>query len=193
MLDLKVSSLPPSAKATAGANLASQVIDHLFDEGKSDTKINLLMSIGHIYDSDFVLGFQNELESRGLAENLTSRIGWDVGLNDPVNTIVSMWKRIEVIQNVWQGDGRTNCLSPFYNLGRLTKVIERRDERNDMIDDPIIDKIYHWTIDLTHNLRASLRFVLLSSCCRFQVRGFLLLCDRGLASFLPTHGLTSKM
>ena len=159
MLDLKVSNLPPSVKATAGSNLASLVIEHLFQEGKSDTKINLLMSIGHIYDSDFILGFQNELESRGLAQNLSSKIGWDIGLNDPVTSIVSMWKRIEVIDNVWQGDGRTNCLSPFYNLGRLTKAIERRDERNDMIDDPIIDKIYHWTIDLTHNLRASLRLV----------------------------------
>lgn len=159
-LDLKISGLPPSAKAVAGQDLAAKVIEHLFGNGESDTQVNVLMSIGHIYDSDFVLGFQNELESRDLASNLSSRIGWDVGLNDPVSSIVSMWRRIEVINNIWQGDGRSNCISPFYNLGRLTTVIERRDERNEMIDDPYIDKVYHWTIDLTHNLRASLRYVL---------------------------------
>ena len=158
-LDLKISGLPPSAKAVAGQDMAAKVIQHLFEDGKSDTRVHLLMSIGHIYDSDFILGFQNELESRDLAQNLSGRIGWDVGLNDPVSSIVSMWRRIEVIENIWQGDGRSNCISPFYNLGRLTKVIERRDERNDMIDDPYIDKVYHWTIDLSHNLRASLRWV----------------------------------
>lgn len=119
----------------------------------------MLLSIGHIYDSDFVLGFQNEIESRGLADHLKDKVGWDVGLNDPISSIVSMWKRIEVINNIWQGDGRSNCISPFYNLGRLTSVIKRRDERNEMIPDPFIDKVYHWTVDLSHNLRASLRQV----------------------------------
>lgn len=142
-------------KAAAGQDMASKIIDQLFKNGESRVKV--LLSVGHIYDSDFILGFQNELESRDLAKNYSSKIGWDVGLNDPLNSIVSMWKRIEVIDNIWQGDGRSNCLSPFYNLGRLTAAIERRDERNEMIDNPFIDKVYHWTIDLTHNLRASLR------------------------------------
>lgn len=157
-LDLKISNLPPSAKAIAGQDMASKIIEHVFHGGSNlDSRINILLSIGHIYDSDFILGFQNEIESRDLAQNLSSRIGWDVGLNDPVNTILSMWRRIEVIENIWQGDGRSNCISPFYNLGRLTQVVARRDERNDMLDDIYIDKVYHWTIDLTHNLRASLR------------------------------------
>ncbi|RWS30790.1 hypothetical protein B4U80_03212 [Leptotrombidium deliense] len=155
-LDLKISDLPPSSKASAGLDLADKIITHLFENGKTKSKINLLLSIGHVYDSDFVLGFQSELESKKL-ENLNKRIGWDVGLNDPLSHIISMWQKIEVINNVWQGDGRSNCLSPFYNLGRLTQVINRRDDYNLMLSDNIVDKVYHWTIDLTHNLRASLR------------------------------------
>lgn len=156
-LDLKISSLPPSAKAVAGQDMAAKIIEHLYEAGKNDSKVKVLLSIGHIYDSDFVLGFQNEIESRDLAEKMRDKIGWDVGLNDPIASIVSMWKRIEVIDNIWQGDGRSNCISPFYNLGRLTTALKRRDERNAMIEEPFIDKVYHWTIDLTHNLRMSLR------------------------------------
>ncbi|RWS07414.1 hypothetical protein B4U79_07515 [Dinothrombium tinctorium] len=155
-LDLKISNLPPSSKAPAGQDLADKIIAHLFEGGKTTSKVYLLLSIGHVYDSDFVLGFQNELESRGL-EHLNKRIGWDVGLNDPLNSVISMWQKIEVINNIWQGDGRSNCISPFYNLGRLTQILQRRDELNMMVDDKYIDKVYHWTIDLTQNLRASLR------------------------------------
>lgn len=155
-LDLKVSSLPHSAKAVAGQDLADKVIKHLFDNGAVATKTKLLLSIGHIFDYDFILGFQNELETRKL-DHLTELIGWDVGLNDPLFVIESMWKRVGVVHNIWQGDGRTNCLSPFYNLGRLTSAVRRRDESNAMRPEPYIDKVYHWTIDLTVNLRASLR------------------------------------
>lgn len=168
--DCKISGLPPSSKATAGADMADKVADIIYSVNKpsaSDSKIKVLMSIGHIFDSDFILGFQARLEARNLADKLTKNIGWDVGLNDPINSIVSMWKRIEVIDNIWQGDGRSNCISPFYNLGRLTQAVDRRDERNDMIENPFIDKVYHWTIDLTHNLRASMRWDYVQIFCYF--------------------------
>ncbi|XP_074597286.1 dermonecrotic toxin StSicTox-betaIB1i-like [Brevipalpus obovatus] len=156
-LDLKVSQLQASVKANAGADLARKVVKNLYDDGQAESPIRMLISIGHTYDYDFVLGFQNELETRGLQWLGNERIGWDVGLNDNVDQILSMWRRLEVINNVWLGDGITNCLSPFYNLGRLAYAITKRDERNKMIRDPIVDKVYHWTIDFHHNLRFSLR------------------------------------
>lgn len=116
------------------ADKVADIIYSVNNRKASDSKIKVLMSIGHIFDSDFILGFQARLENRNLADELNKNIGWDVGLNDPINSIVSMWKRIEVIDNIWQGDGRSNCLSPFYNLGRLTQAVDRRDERNDMIE-----------------------------------------------------------
>ncbi|XP_053200527.1 dermonecrotic toxin LcsSicTox-betaIC1-like [Panonychus citri] len=156
-LDLKISTLPASVKANAGSDLAQKVIANLFEFGSTTSKIKLLLSIGHVYDYDFVLGFQNELESNGL-EHLNKKIGWDVGMNDRVEDVIGMWQRLEITNNIWLGDGFSNCISPFYNLGRLTQVITKRDTRSGMIPDPVIDKVYHWTIDLHHNLRASLKF-----------------------------------
>ena len=177
-LDLKISQLPPSLKAVSGQELAAAITDHLFNERVGAPKVKLLLSVGHVFDYDFILGFENELENRKLS-HLNKKIGWDVGLNDPLFvigrqliwlmdglslmwsllfSIESMWKRVGRVKNIWQGDGRTNCLSPFYNLARLTAAIKRRDENNMMRPEPYIDKVYHWTIDLTVNLRSSLRY-----------------------------------
>ncbi len=154
-LDLKVSQLEPTVKALSGQDLATTLINHLFKS--SSTKIKVLLSIGHVFDYEFILGFEYELESRKLY-HLNDLIGWDVGLNDPLFVIESMWKSLDtVVKNVWQGDGLTNCLSLFYNSGRLTSALRTRDEKNLNRPEPYMDKVYHWTIDLTVNLRASLR------------------------------------
>lgn len=155
-LDLKISQLHHSAKAVSGQELATSIVEHLFNESVVASRVKVLLSVGHIFDYDFILGFENELVSRNL-DHLNNLIGWDVGLNDPLFVIESMWKRMDMIKNIWQGDGRTNCLSPFYNLGRLSAAIKRRDDQNMMRPQTYIDKVYHWTIDLTVNLRSSLR------------------------------------
>ncbi|XP_015792028.1 phospholipase D StSicTox-betaIC1-like isoform X2 [Tetranychus urticae] len=156
-LDLKISSLPASVKANAGRNLARKVITNLFEFGTTTSKIKLLLSIGHVEDSDFVLGFQKELEKSEM-KHLKDKIGWDVGMNDEVSDVISMWKKIKIIDNIWLGDGYSNCISPFYNLGRLTEVVSNRDLRSKRIPkDPMIDKVYHWTIDFHHKIRASLK------------------------------------
>ena len=72
-------------------------------------------------------------------------------MNDPVNEITSMWRGLKYISNIWQGDGRTNCISPLFPMNRLKQVIFARENH------PQISKVYHWTIDLTTSLRASLR------------------------------------
>lgn len=133
--------------------MAVKIIDNLFQENQGGpySKINLLLSIGYTDDSDFILGFMHELHKRNLPSGISSRIGWDVGMNEPLNKIISMWKRLEIINNIWLGDGRTNCISPFLNINRLTQIVASRD------NDAYIDKVYHWTIDLTASIRASLR------------------------------------
>lgn len=151
--DLKLNSVTFDDKQNAGKDMAAKIIDHLFqgNNNGSYSKINVLMSIPYTYDSDFVIGFMDEIQRRNLPSGIVSRIGWDVGMNDPVSKIISMWKRIEIINNIWQGDGRTNCLSPFLNMNRLNQIISTRDTEEN------IDKVYHWTIDLTASLRTSLR------------------------------------
>jgi hypothetical protein len=152
---LKISQLAYSVKALSGQEFATILVNHLFQS--SSTKVKVLLSIGHVSDYEFILGFEYELGSRKLY-HLKDLIGWDVGLNDPLLVIENMWKSLDtVVKNVWQGDGLTNCLNPFYNSGRLTAALRKRDEKNLMRPEPYMDKVYHWTIDLTVNLRASLR------------------------------------
>ena len=163
-LDLKLLRIAHSAKALAGEQLATILLRHLYNgttEGANSpdgSTIRTVISIGHVFDYDFVLGFQNELEGSGRSWLFRHFIGWDVGMNDPLFAIESMWKRFETVHNIWQGDGRSNCLSPFYNLGRLSAIVRKRDSpaigfgaRN------LIRKAYQWTVDLTVNIRTALR------------------------------------
>ena len=151
--DLKLNSVALVDKVKAGKDMADKLIDHLFQPNGNDShpKINVLLSIPYTHDSEFVMGFMDEIKSRNLPSDIVSSFGWDVGMNDPVNKIISMWKSLGISSNIWQGDGRTNCLSPFLNMNRLNQIIAIRD------NDEYIDKVYHWTVDLTSSLRSSLR------------------------------------
>ena len=87
-LDLKISQVTPSLKAVSGQELAVAITTHLFNErlnGES-SRVKLLLSVGHVFDYDFILGFENELENRKLS-HLNKIIGWDVGMNDPLFVI----------------------------------------------------------------------------------------------------------
>ena len=151
--DLKLNNVALVDKVRAGKDMADKLVDHLFqvNDNGSHPKINVLLSIPYTHDSEFVMGFMDEIKSKNLSSDVLSSIGWDVGMNDPVNKIIAMWKNFEITSNIWQGDGRTNCLSPFLNMNRLNQIINIRD------NDVYIDKVYHWTVDLTSSLRASLR------------------------------------
>ncbi|KAJ6224177.1 hypothetical protein RDWZM_002722 [Blomia tropicalis] len=166
-LDLKLLRIQHSAKALAGQNLATVLLEHLYNGTTAPkthplggAQIKTVISIGHVFDYDFILGFQNEFESQGKSWLFRDYIGWDVGMNDPLFVIESMWKRFDTVHNIWQGDGRSNCVSPFYNLARLSAIVKKRDAtvigfnaRN------LIRKVYQWTVDLTVNIRTALRQV----------------------------------
>ncbi|OTF78003.1 hypothetical protein BLA29_007662, partial [Euroglyphus maynei] len=127
------------------------------DDSADGSRLRTVISIGHVFDYDFVLGFHNEIESNGRDFLLSRHIGWDVGMNDPLFAIESMWKRLDMVTNIWQGDGRSNCMAPFYNLGRLTQIVKRRDNPSFFAIRNYVRKVYHWTVDLTVNIRTSFR------------------------------------
>ena len=135
-------------KANAGSDLAQKVTANLFEYGLTSSKIQLLLLLHHGYDNNFVLSFQNELGISGLKD----RIGWDLGMNED---IISIWQKLEVT-NIWMGTGYSNCLSPFYDIDKLTQVINKRDNISGMVHEAVIDKAYHWTVDFYSNLRISL-------------------------------------
>ena len=162
VLDLKLMRISHSAKALAGQQLASAMLEHLYNTSTRDgspngSRLRAVISIGHVFDYDFVLGFHNEMESQGRDWLLTQYIGWDVGMNDPLFAIESMWKRLDMVVNIWQGDGRSNCMTPFYNLGRLTQIVKRRDNPSFFAIRNYIRKVYQWTVDLTVNIRTAFR------------------------------------
>lgn len=162
VLDLKLVRISHSAKALAGQELANIMLNHLYNsttKNRSDqgSRIRAVISIGHVFDYDFVLGFQNEMEQRNRDWLASEFIGWDVGMNDPIFAIESMWKRLDMVYNIWQGDGRSNCVSPFYNLGRLSQIVRRRDNPSYFAIKNYIRKVYQWTVDLTVNIRTALR------------------------------------
>lgn len=66
-LDLKLARISHSAKALAGQNLASTLIKHLYVKrkgGVEEARVRTIISLDHVFDYDFVLGFQAEMESQ---------------------------------------------------------------------------------------------------------------------------------
>lgn len=153
-LDLKLDPLDQRAKARAGTELAKSVSTNLFTDPQdlpARKSLRLIVSINHVNDVDLVYNFLHYLESNN-STHLLNRIGFDVGMNDNLQRIESMWKRFGNTLNIWQGDGYTNCLSPFYNLERLSKAILKRDQETGFPK-----KVYQWTIDLHDRMREALR------------------------------------
>lgn len=170
-LDLKLDYLEPKSKARAGIELAKSITSHMFIDKptlqhsitqKSSTRegysksepeipIRLILSVNHVTDIELVNNFLHHLEQTN-SSHLLNRIGFDVGMNDDIQIIESTWKRFGGTLNLWQGDGYTNCLSPFYNLERLSKALLKRDSVTGYPR-----KVYHWTIDLHDRMRESLK------------------------------------
>lgn len=166
-LDLKLDYLDQKAKARAGAKLAESICENLFldkapsslssSNSSSQTMIKerqqfrLVISVNHVGDVELINNFVYELERRN-ASHLLDRIGFDVGMNDDLQLIETMWTRFGKTLNLWQGDGYTNCISPFYNLERLTKALVKRNQ-----EFGYPRKVYQWTIDLHDRMRESLQ------------------------------------
>lgn len=150
-LDLKLSEVSRSQKYKAGEEIAKHLITHLWNEKLSDPRISVLLSIGHTSDSDTVRGVQDTFTKSNRGSAL-KRLGFDVGLNDDLNSIRKMWSNLGVKANRWQGDGITNCFRMFREDSRLRQAVRIRDSEN-----PFMEKVYDWTVDITVNIRRSLQ------------------------------------
>lgn len=150
-LDLKLSEVSRSQKYAAGEEIAKHLISNLWNENLSNPCIYVLLSIGHTSDSETIRGVRDTFQKshRGSAMR---KLGFDVGLNDDLDNIRKMWTSLGVRANRWQGDGITNCLRMFRDIRRLRQAVRIRDS-----DDGYIDKAYDWTVDITANIRRSLR------------------------------------
>lgn len=153
-LDLKLDYLNFREKARAGTELAKSILNNLYVDLPNPPPKNtlkLILSVNHVGDIELVRNFLHTIEKQNSTQ-LLSLIGFDVGMNDDIQLIESMWSRLNGQINLWQGDGYTNCISPFYNLKRLTKALQKRDSQTGYPS-----KVYHWTIDIHDRIRESLR------------------------------------
>lgn len=150
-LDLKTTQLPDDVKVKAGVTLAQNLMDHLWKGVAHEDRINVLMSIGYARDRDVIRGAIAYLKQKG-DPRVLEKLGFDVGMNDPLSLISRMYRRIGIREHRWQGDGLTNCMRFIMPVDRLLKAIRWRDT-----DRGYMDKVYHWTIDLPYFIAKSIR------------------------------------
>lgn len=145
--DLKLTG--SNYKRISGRELARHVLDYLWtNDGSREQEVRALIYIDSVEDREAFEGFVEEFQARG-AESRLKDVGFDGGSGD-LGEIRRMFARLG-INNIWQGDGKSNCLSPLYPDGRLRRAVAVRDSRSGYPQ-----KVYHWTIDLKLRMRLSL-------------------------------------
>ncbi|XP_037524544.1 dermonecrotic toxin SPH [Rhipicephalus sanguineus] len=150
-LDLKTTKLSKSAKPVAGVTLAYNLVKHLWKGVHPRYRMNVLLSIGYVKDRDVTRGALAYLKKKGHGA-LLRNIGFDVGMNDPLDNIARMYKKLHINGHRWQGDGLSNCLRFLMPVDRLKAAVKLRDSKRGYID-----KVYHWTIDLPFYIEKSIR------------------------------------
>lgn len=150
-LDLKTGYLPNDVKVRAGVTLAQNLMDHLWKGVPHKDRINVLMSIGYARDRDVIRGAVAYFKQKG-DPRVLEKLGFDVGMNDPLDMISRMYRRLGIRQHRWQGDGLTNCMRFIMPVNRLLQAIRWRNTKKGYMD-----KVYHWTIDLPYFIAKSIR------------------------------------
>ncbi|RWS21730.1 sphingomyelin phosphodiesterase-like protein [Leptotrombidium deliense] len=155
ILDLKTSKLSDDhVKFTAGKSFAKLMSKYFFNGGKSDSHLNVLMSVDRVNDRRFIDGFNTEFRT---SERMNNKIGWEISYDDPISVIENLWFDVRVIKNIWYSDGITNCLSLFRDQTRLIDIIRKRDGCNNARNPYCIRKVYQWTVDYKPQFRLALR------------------------------------
>lgn len=150
-LDLKLGDVLRNDKYKAGEEVAKYLITHLWSNDLSDPHIDVLLSVPHVSDIEFIRGVRDTFNKSNRATSM-DKLGFDVSMNDDLNAIRRMYSKLGLTNNRWQGDGITNCLRSFRDDNRLRHAIRIRDSGSGFIE-----KVYDWTLDQTTHIRRSLR------------------------------------
>ncbi|RWS16019.1 dermonecrotic protein-like I [Dinothrombium tinctorium] len=156
MLDLKTSDIESKFKFKAGEQFADMIIKYVFENGRTLSKLKLQISVERVDDMNFIKGFNQRLNGKQM-QHLNKRIGWDISLHEPLEKIAQLWSSMDEMGNIWQGDGISNCLSPFRKTERLRNAIKLENQCKERLERNCVRKVYQWTIDLRLKLRRSLR------------------------------------
>ncbi|CAN7945828.1 unnamed protein product, partial [Ixodes pacificus] len=153
MLDIKSNSLPPKNKRSAGKDIASKLMDHLWRNVPFNEAVNIVLSIGHVTDQEILRGAVQAIRQRDA--KYLGRVGFDVGMGgDSLQDIRGMYRELKISKHRWLGDGITNWLSKRAPTKLLEAAIADRKANN---ANSFVDKVYFWTVDNKEKIRKVLR------------------------------------
>lgn len=152
MLDLKSNSVPPENKRSAGADIASKLMDHLWINVPFNEAVNIILSIGHVTEKDILRGAVQAIKQRNA--KYLHRVGFDVGMGGRLQDIRGMYRELKISEHRWLGHGVTNYLSFLVSTKRLEAAIADRKANNAT---SFVDKAYFWTVDTKEKIRKVLR------------------------------------
>ncbi|RWS22188.1 sphingomyelinase D-like protein [Leptotrombidium deliense] len=157
LIDLKSTDIPLQYMYVAGKLLVDVLYRNLFDSGKSTSKLQVLLSLELTKQKDFIKGFIEEMQSKGLESTMGKFIGWQISVNEKISVIHDMWEEIKNVTKIWYSHGITNCIVQALNFDRGERMIKMRDECNVEQDPYCPKKVYFWSVDSKKQLRRLLR------------------------------------
>lgn len=160
--DLKLKNLTTKQKHIAGIALATLLHQSIYDKYLHARRLSnddpmfkppvkFIVSVNHARDRALIESFVEHMQ-RNRLDFMYKHIGFDVGMNDNLTEISSMWEDMRGrVVNIWQGDGLTNCANIVRGIKRLKEAIRMRNEQGHF------RKVYYWTVDIMYHIRSVLR------------------------------------
>ena len=147
-IDLKLSYSKITDFYSSGQKLAKLMTrsDSLFPPGE-DVPIDVLVGAEALNQKNFHRGFK-EYISQSRPE-LLPKFGYDFSGSNDIDDILDTFEEIGITENIWMGDGITNCL--FKPRTRLKEILAKRDSYTGSGLAPF--KVYAWTVDSESTMR----------------------------------------
>lgn len=152
-IDLKLSSSGISDYFSSGQKLAQVLTgsESLFPPDE-DVPLSLVLSTGDLDTKDFFVGFRESIQQN--RPELLPKFGYV--FSDPwssldVDVILNTFESIGITDNIWVGDGITNCLPR--DIKRLKTLLAKRDSAAGLAP----HKVFAWTLDTESTMREYLQ------------------------------------
>ena len=153
-IDLKLRDSEITDFYSSGKKLAEEMtkVGSLFPPGEV-VPINVLLGAEYLDQKDFFRGFrQYILEKR---PELLPKFGYDFSSTSlDIEEILNTFEEMGITENIWIGDGITNCLLFTRDDTRLKEILNKRDSNTSGLA-PF--KVYAWTADSTSDMRDRLQ------------------------------------
>lgn len=114
--------------------------------------MNVLLGAERTDQKEFFRGFRHHVSK--WRPELLPKFGYDFSAtSNDIDDMLNTFEELGIRENIWMGDGRTNCLPQSYS--RLEKILARRDSGKSSRLAP--SKVYSWTVDRKSTMRKLLQ------------------------------------